>query len=181
MNTIANFKNSVIALAIGLSVVSCGGRNSSAQQSGSAQAAQSATAQDGGNIGNAANAKGGTLNLSNLTGDEVSITVYKVSASFKNWAEFNGGGGEPDDDAVIAESSSASDMQGVYPCSSPVPLFVIENDDFSDKRFTQSGTFLVKVKRSSDNEFRYFCQVAFKDGSATVDWRKGFGPAHDPE
>ena len=29
-----NFKNSVIALAIGLSVISCGGRNSNAQQSG---------------------------------------------------------------------------------------------------------------------------------------------------
>jgi hypothetical protein len=128
-----------------------------------------------------ANAKGGTLTVSNLTDDEASIAVYNVSTAFADWSAFNAAGGEPASDKQIAVSASASDPMMIYqPSASPIALYDF-NGNFSDKGFAKSGTYLVQVSVKTNSESRYFSGVAFNSGTATVDWKKGFGVGHDPE
>jgi hypothetical protein len=165
----------VCLASIAIFAVSCGGNAKKKAADGATETAQTETKAA------PAKAKGGTLTVSNLTGDEASITVYNVSTAFSDWSAFNAAGGEPASDKTIAVSASASDpMMSFQPSASPIALYDY-NNNFSDKVFTRSGTFLVQVSVKSDYESRYFSQVTFKDGSATVDWNKGFGPAHDPE
>jgi hypothetical protein len=171
------FKTAVLALLATTAIfaTSCGGNANKKQSADTATETATETKNT------PANAKGGTLTVSNLTGDEASIAVYDVSTVFADWSAFNAAGGEPSSDKQIAVSASASDPMMIFqPSASPIALYDF-NGNFSDKGFTQSGKFLVQVSVKTNSESRYFSRVSFSGGSATVDWRKGFGAGHDPE
>ena len=72
MNTIANFKNSVIALAIGLAVVSCGGRGGN-QQSG-------AETSEGAKVETPTKTGGGTISKTTKSEDYTTGALAKMSS-----------------------------------------------------------------------------------------------------
>jgi hypothetical protein len=99
--------------------------------------------------------------------DEVCIWVYDFSDPVTNltqWMQWSTSGGNSD----IIASGSVPEGSGAKAWA-PVPLG--SQSGSAGQRFTGSGAYLVEVSiENSTSANRFFSQVQFTSGSATIDW-----------
>jgi hypothetical protein len=105
---------------------------------------------------------GGKLTINNYPGIIFTVGVYDFSGRISNYTEYQ-------NTDLTGKRIAAGGQE-----KSPVSLTTTLSDG---PTFSRNGTFLIQLwENTSVSSLRFFSQVQFVNGSATINWDSGYKP-----